>query len=264
MTVRRTTAQGSNRAATSRRTGLARTLSKLGYCSRSDASALVRAGRVAVNGVDRRDPEYPVSALGAITVDGQAVQAAEPIYQMMNKPRGLVTTASDEKGRPTVYSLLSPDLPWVSPVGRLDQASEGLLLFTNDSEWGARLTDPESHVPKTYHVQIGALVNDAMLSRLVQGIRDRGELLRVSRASLLRSGATNSWIEVVLEEGRNRHLRRMFAALGVEVLRLLRVAIGPLQLGSLPKGKVRSLAPEEKKALDKAILASILGAVRRR
>jgi 23S rRNA pseudouridine2605 synthase len=257
MTVRRTTAQGSNRAATPRRTGLARTLSKLGYCSRSAASALVRAGRVAVNGVVRRDPEYPVTSPDAITVDGQAMQVAEPIYQMMNKPRGLVTTASDEKGRPTVYSLLSPDLPWVSPVGRLDQASEGLLLFTNDPEWAARLTDPESHVPKTYHVQIGALVNDAMLSRLGQGIRDRGELLGVSRASLLRSGAKNSWIEVVLEEGRNRHLRRMFAALGVEVLRLLRVAIGSVRLGNLAKGTCRALSTTEKQALDNAMRSSV-------
>jgi 23S rRNA pseudouridine2605 synthase len=163
-----------------------------------------------------------------------------------------------------VYSLLAHDLPWVSPVGRLDQASEGLLLFTNDPEWAARIAAPGSHVSKRYHVQIAALTDDAGLSRLVKGVRDRGELLCVSTATVLRTGEKNCWLELVLKEGRNRHLRRMFTALDIEVLRLLRVAIGPLQLGSLPKGKVRPLSSEEKKALDKAMLASSPLAVRRR
>ena len=239
-------------------------LSKLGYCSRSDAAVLVRDGRVAVNGIVHRDPEHPTTTQDAVTVDRHGVHAAELVYLMMNKPRGLVTTASDEKGRSTVYSLLAHHLPWVSPVGRLDQASEGLLLFTNDSEWAARITAPESHVSKTYHVQIAALSDDAVRSRLVRGVWERGELLCVSTATVLRTGEKNCWLELVLKEGRNRHLRRMFAAMEIEVLRLLRVAIGPLQLGSVPKGKVRPLSAEEKKALDKAILASSQPALRRR
>jgi len=256
MAVRGKTANRPDHAARPRRSGLARTLSKLGFCSRSDAAGLVRGGRVAVNGTVRRDPEHPVTVHDTVTVDGQAVRAAEPVYLMMNKPRGLVTTASDEKGRSTVCSLLGSDLPWVSPVGRLDQASEGLLLFTNDSEWAARITAPECHVAKTYHVQIDALADDAMLSRLVNGIHDRGELLRVSRAIFLRGGAKNCWLELILGEGRNRHLRRMFAAVGVEVLRLLRVAIGPLKLGTLAKGEVRALSSNEKKSLDESMVGT--------
>ncbi|HEU5337119.1 MAG TPA: pseudouridine synthase, partial [Terriglobales bacterium] len=148
-----------------RRVGLARALSKLGYCSRSQAFALIRAGRVTLNGAVRRDPESPVSLeRDRILVDGQALSAAAPVYLMLNKPRGVVTTAADEKGRRTVYDCLPPGLPWLAPVGRLDKASEGLLLLTNDSEWAARIAAPETHLDKTYHVQIGAIA-DAVLLR---------------------------------------------------------------------------------------------------
>src|SRR5262250_1071652 len=139
-----------------KRTGLARALSKLGFCSRSEAAELIRAGRVKLNGAARRDPETPVR-LGRdrIEVDGRRLRAAEKIYWMVNKPRGIVTSAEDEKGRETVYALLPAGMSWIGPVGRLDKASEGLLLMTNDTEWAARLTAPESRVDKTYHVQIG-------------------------------------------------------------------------------------------------------------
>src|SRR5581483_2361756 len=160
---------------------------------------------------------------------------------------------SDEKGRETVYSLLPRDLPWLAPVGRLDKASEGLLLMTNDSEWAARITDPASHLDKTYHVQIAAVADDPLLQRMQKGIRADGELLRARGASLLRAGEKNSWIEVVLDEGRNRELRRMLAACDIEVLRLVRVAIGPLPLGELPKGACRALTMQEKEALDDAL-----------
>jgi len=230
--------------------GLARTLSKLGHCSRNQGFALVRSGRVAVNGAVRRDPEFPVPLQARITVDGRPISSAGKLYLMMNKPRGLVTTTSDEKGRSTVYSLLDPDLPRVSPVGRLDLASEGLLLFTNDTEWAARITSPDCHIEKTYHVQIAAVADGALLARLSAGVKDRGEILRAVRVSILRFGKRNSWLEVVLDEGRNRHIRRMLAAVGIEVLRLVRVAIGPLALGKLAKGRVRSLTAEEKVAMD--------------
>ena len=140
----------------SRRVGLARALSKLGYCSRSDASDLIRTGRVRLNGTTCREPEAPVR-LGKdrIAVDARAVATAAKVYLMLNKPRGVVTTASDEKGRQTVYAFLEEKLPWVGPVGRLDKASEGLLLLTNDSEWAAQLMAPATHLDKTYHVQIG-------------------------------------------------------------------------------------------------------------
>jgi 23S rRNA pseudouridine2605 synthase len=225
-------------------------LSKLGYCSRSQGFTLVRAARVTVNGRVRLDPEYPVRSNDRIAIDGQSIAAAEKHYLMMNKPRGLVTTAADEKGRATVYSLLDPALGWLAPVGRLDQASEGLLLLTNDSAWGASITSPDSHVEKTYRVQIAAVAGEPLLSQLVDGVKQGSEQLCALRATVLRVGKPNSWVELVLDEGRNRQIRRMFAGLGIEVLRLLRVAIGPLSLGDLAKGQVRSLTPEERAALD--------------
>jgi 23S rRNA pseudouridine2605 synthase len=243
-----------------RNVGLARALSKLGYCSRSQAVELIRAGRVRLNGGLRRDPETPVRIQkDHILVDGHAVAASQKIYLMMNKPRGLVTTASDEKGRETVYALLAKageSLPWVAPVGRLDKASEGLLLLTNDSEWGARIAAPETHLEKTYHVQIGTLADERLVQKLVSGVNTaQGDAPRALRASLLRAGEKNCWLEIVLDEGKNRQIRRMLASLDVEVLRLLRIAIGPLQLGELPKGTFRSLTKEEKRMLDDAIRA---------
>jgi len=172
----------------------------------------------------------------------------------MNKPRGLVTTASDEKGRETVYSLLPADLQWIAPVGRLDQASEGLLLLTNDSEWAARITDPASHLDKTYHVQIDMVAYIQLLEALERGIEiPKGDRLKAKRATLLRAGEKNSWLEIVLDEGKNRQIRRMLDALGVQVLRLIRVAIGPLRLGELPKGAHRPLRTQEKLTLDRAL-----------
>lgn len=238
-----------------KKTGLARALSKLGFCSRGEAAQLIRAGKVHVNGGVRRDPETPVR-LGKdrIEVDGQQLKAAAKIYLVLNKPRGIVTTASDEKGRDTVYTLLGAELPWVAPVGRLDKASEGLLLLTNDSEWGARVSAPETHLDKTYHVQIGTIADAALMESLRNGIRTKeGETLRVKRASLLRQGERNSWLEIALDEGKNRQIRRMLEALGIEVLRLIRVAIGPLALGNLAKGAVRHLGTDEKLALDRAM-----------
>jgi 23S rRNA pseudouridine2605 synthase len=182
------------RVMNSRNIGLARALSKLGYCSRSQAAALIRAGRVLLNGETRRDPETPVR-LGRdrIEVYRRAIQAESRIYLMLNKPRGLVTTASDEKNRETVYSCLDAGLPWVGPVGRLDKATEGLLLFTNDSEWAARISDPQTHVQKIYHVQVGVLADEGLEAALTKGVRTAsGELLRAQHARLLRRGERNT------------------------------------------------------------------------
>ena len=237
-----------------RNIGLARVLSKLGYCSRSQAFALIRAGRVALNGEVQRNPERPVAlSLDRIQVDGVAIRAQQKAYLMLNKPRGLVTTRDDEQGRATIYQQLDGDFPWLAPVGRLDKASEGLLLLTNDSEWAARILAPETHLPKIYHIQIAGLASQELLQKLRQGIRDRGELLRVRSASVLRHGERNAWLEVVLDEGKNRHIRRMLQQLGIRVLRLVRVAIGPLELGGLAKGKYRMLTPSEKGSLDAAM-----------
>ena len=238
-----------------KRVGLARAISKLGYCSRSRAAELIAAGRVKWNGAVRRDPETPVH-LGKdrIEIDGQPVARTSKIYLALNKPRGVVTTAADEKGRETVYSLLPENLPWLAPVGRLDKASEGLLLLTNDSEWAARITAPERHLDKTYHVQINTVADEALLKALQNGIRTSdGDFLRARNVRMLRHGEQNSWLEIILDAGKNRHIRRMLEHLNVEVLRLLRVAIGPLALDDLPKGATRLLDKEEKRALDRAM-----------
>jgi 23S rRNA pseudouridine2605 synthase len=275
-----------------RRIGLARALSKLGYCSRSQAAELIRDGCVRLNEVVRFDPETPVHLTrDRILVNDRPIEAGAKIYLVMNKPRGLVTTAADEKGRDTVYSILkksgsaargmnslsessaaSPRLntAWVAPVGRLDKASEGLLLLTNDSEWGAGVAAPDTHLPKTYHVQIARVADEALLAALTAGGKvaansgassgetsGDGETMRASQVRLLRSGQKNSWLEIVLTEGKNRQIRRMLQALGIDVLRLVRVAIGPLQLGKLAKGEYRPLTAEEKQMLDRSILARI-------
>ncbi len=247
----------------SRQVGLARALSKLGYCSRSQAAKLIRAGRGRLNGSTLHDPETPVQLeRDRIDVDRYAVTAESRIYLMLNKPRGVVTTASDEKGRRTVYSLLGEKLPWVGPVGRLDKASEGLLLLTNDSEWAARISDPGSHLDKTYHVQAAIMEGESIANKLLGGIRESGERLRAKRARVLRRGGRNTWLEIVLDEGKNRQIRRMYAHLGIEVLRLIRVAIGPLALGQLAKGESRALAAAEKFALDQAVEISSRGRTR--
>jgi 23S rRNA pseudouridine2605 synthase len=155
-----------------------------------------------------------------------------------------------------VLARTGENLPWVAPVGRLDKASEGLLLLTNDSEWGSRITSPDTHLEKTYHVQLGLLADDALVQAIVHGVRsDDLGCLRATKCSLLRSGGKNSWIEIRLEEGKNRQIRRMLRALGVEVLRLVRISIGPLQLGTLAKGTYRRLTVDEKLLLDRAMTA---------
>lgn len=243
-----------------RRIGLARRLSKLGLCSRSQAEALVRAGRVAVEGRIQRDPEWPTVEGQSLAVDGEPVAAPTRSYLMLNKPRGLTTSTAERPGRDTVYACLSGEnawpealpashtLPWLAPVGRLDRASEGLLLFCNDPEWAATITD--SGLPKTYHVRIESPADAALLAALQAGVIDRDERLRCINAQLLRpSEGRSRWLALTLDEGRNRHLRRLLQALGQEVQRLLRVSIGELQLGELPKGRWRWLSEDEVKSL---------------
>ncbi|WP_158884965.1 pseudouridine synthase [Rhodanobacter sp. L36] len=232
--------------------GLARVLSKLGICSRSQAEQWVREGRVALNGRIVRDPQHPTQMhRQAVSVDGKPVASVERIHVMFNKPRGLIVSASDEQSRDTVYtSLADAGLPWLGPVGRLDKASEGLLLLSNDTVWSAGVTDPATHLDKTYHVQIVGLPNASDLHAMREGVSDAEDFLSAKQVKLLRVGEKNAWLEIVLDEGRNRHIRRLLAALDFEVLRLIRVAVGPLTLGELGKGQWRRLSPDEIVALD--------------
>ncbi len=250
--------------------GLARALSKLGFCSRSQAIILIRDGHVARNGRITRDPESPVRLpQDQIEVAGRLLAKMQPLYLLMNKPRGVVTTASDEKGRMTVYSLLESGLPWVGPVGRLDKASEGLLLLTNDTEWAARITDPSSHLEKKYHVQIDRVAEADLLRRITRrsvvegnsvgdpGVAALRGALSAKEARILRQGEKNSWLEITLDEGKNRQIRRLLEGFGVGVLRLVRVSVGPLELGDLKKGATRRLTADEKKAMDRLVDGSI-------
>lgn len=239
--------QGSSRVRGGPGVSLCRALSKLGWCSRTQAEVLIAEGRVAVAGSVVRNVALRVDPdRDHITVDGKRVVGERKVYVMVNKPRGLVTTRDDPQDRATVYACLEgEELPFVSPVGRLDKASEGLLLMTNDTQWAQRLLDPVSGVDKRYHVQIAATPDAALLARLRAGVVNGGETLKAQSIEVLRSGTRTAWLEVVLDEGRNRHIRRMLEAHDVDVLRLIRVAIGRLPLGNLAKGKARHLTVEE-------------------
>jgi 23S rRNA pseudouridine2605 synthase len=227
--------------------GLARVISKMGLGSRTQAARWVTEGRVRVNGREVRDPQFPVlQGIDGIQIDGRAAASAARLAVMLNKPRGLVTTRSDERDRDTVYRCFDgAGLPWLAPVGRLDKASEGLLLFTNDPEWAAGITDPQSGPAKTYHVQIDRQPDQELFAALERGVDVGDEILAVKSVRCLRAGTRNAWLEIVLEEGRNRQIRRLLAALGVSVLRLVRVAVGSLALGELPKGQWRPLSVQE-------------------
>ena len=226
--------------------GVARVISKLGLGSRTQAAKWVREGQVRVNGRLVTDPEFPVSRdIDRVTVAGRE-DAPDRMVVMLNKPRGLVTTVSDEQGRETVYRCFQgTGLPWLAPVGRLDKASEGLLLFCNDPAWAARITSAGTGPDKTYHVQIDRVPDASLLEGLERGLNAEGELLRAKSARCIRRGQKNAWLEIALDEGRNRQIRRLLRAFDVAVLRLVRVSIGKLELGELPKGQWRALNAAE-------------------
>jgi len=178
-----------------------------------------------------------------VTVDGRRVgDDTERIVVILNKPKGLITTRTDPGGRPTVYSLLGDVGRWVFPVGRLDRDTTGLLVLTNDHRLGQRLTDPEHHVPKTYHVRVQGVPSAEALRVLREGAPlGAGETGRPARVRNLGSRRDGTWLEIVLTEGRNRQVRRMCAAVGHDVLDLVRVRVGGLALGDLPPGRWRRL-----------------------
>jgi 23S rRNA pseudouridine2605 synthase len=225
---------------------LHRALSKLGWGSRTQAWEWIRAGKVCINGHVVTDPLTWVDLdREQITRRGEAVAAAPPVVLALHKPRGVVTTRSDEHGRRTVYDLLPPGLPWIFPAGRLDADSEGLLILTNDARLATRLTEPAHRVPKTYRVTLGGVPSAETLERLRHGIALKDGLTRPVHVRLLRRRAGTAVVEMVLTEGRNRQVRRMWQAVGHRVRRLVRVAIGALTLGDLPSGASRLLDADE-------------------
>jgi len=225
---------------------LERALSKLGIASRSQTREWILAGRIKVNKVVRRAPEFLViPERDRLELDGKRIQQAGLKTILLYKPRGVVTTRSDEKGRPTVFSLLKGDEKYLHAVGRLDMATTGLLLLTNDTQLSNWLTDPANGVLRTYLVTVEGRVTEEKVRQLKTGFKDKGELLRVEEVSLRKASGRESYLTVVLTEGKNREIRRMFKAIGHEVTRLKRVSFGGLSLGSLPPGGHRDLSPVE-------------------
>jgi pseudouridine synthase len=225
---------------------LERVLSKAGLGSRVDAQRWIRAGRVTVNGRVTRDPDQWVDMTrDRVRLDDEAVVARERMYVLLYKPAGYVTTYRDPAGRPTVYDLIEDVGTFVSPVGRLDLDTSGLLLLTNDTQFAERVTNPASHVPKTYLVKASMRLSDDQLQQLRDGIRLADGPTRPAAVTRVRDSAKYTHFEIVLTEGRNRQVRRMVEALGAHVLKLVRVKIGAIGLGTLAIGRWRVLTPTE-------------------
>ena len=225
---------------------LERALSKLGIMSRSQTWALIIAGRIAVNGRAIKDPAFlVVPETVRLSIDGQAVASTVACTIMLHKPRGVVTTRSDEKGRKTVYDLLPAHLKHLHPVGRLDMATTGLLIMTTDTQLSNFLTDPAHKISRIYTVSVKGLITDDQIKRLSQGIQDKGELLKPVAVTLRKVSNKESHLIVELTEGKNREIRRIFEALGSEVTALKRVAFGKLELGALMPGYYREVVKKE-------------------
>lgn len=230
-------------------------IAESGYCSRRKAEELIAGGAVTVNGrpctlgdkADKRD---------VIAINGKAIGAvpAEKRYIMLNKPRGYITTMSDEQGRRTAVELLEGVTERVVPVGRLDRNSEGLLLFTNDGEFANEITHPSRHVSKTYRVTIDGRVNEDQLLRMSAGVvLDDGTKTLPCSVDVLMEQPDRTVLRIVIKQGLNRQIRRMCTAVGLNVGRLRRVAIGGVKLGMLKPGEWRDLTKEELRILRAAV-----------
>ena len=229
---------------------LERVLSKAGVGSRVDARRLVGEGRVQVNGRVVRDPDHWVDmARDRVQLDGKPLTPRDRIYLLLYKPTGYITTYRDPQKRPTVYDLIADVGTFLSPVGRLDLDTSGLLLMTNDNQFAERVTNPDSHVPKTYLVKASTLLSDEQLQQLRDGIELSDGPTRPARVTRIRDSAKYTHFELTLTEGRNRQVRRMVEALGATVLKLVRVRIGPVRIGALPIGTWRLLTDAEVRAL---------------
>jgi pseudouridine synthase len=225
---------------------LERVLSKAGVGSRGEARGWIAAGRVKVNGKVTRDPDHWVDMeRDKVRFDNRPLVARERIYLLLYKPTGYLTTYKDPEGRPTVYDLIADVGTFLSPVGRLDLDTSGLLLMTNDNQFAERVTNPDSHVPKTYLVKASTLLTDEQLRQLRDGIELSDGPTRPATVKRVRDSAKYTHFEITLTEGRNRQVRRMVEALGARVLKLVRVRIGQVPIGTLPIGKWRMLTRAE-------------------
>ena len=227
---------------------LERALSKLGIASRTQARAWIQEGRVKVNGVVVRNPGKPVVP-ERIRVEIDGVQETRRSFQLLalHKPSGLVTTRSDERGRPTVFSLL-PGRGHLAPVGRLDLATTGLLLFTNDTRLSDWLTDPQTGIEREYVVTVRGEVGESVVARILSGFEHEGEWLQADHLERQKVSGRESHLKIVLRQGKNREVRRLFESQGHPVTRLKRIRYGGIALGDLPVGQVREISPEQARA----------------
>ena len=231
---------------------LERVLSKAGVGSRVDARSWTHAGRVRVNGQITRNPDQWIDMKrDRVLFDGKPLVPRERIYLLLYKPPGYLTTYKDPEGRPTVYDLIADAGTFLSPVGRLDLDTSGLLLMTNDNQFAERVTNPNSHVPKTYLVKASAVLTDRQLQQLRDGIELADGPTRPALVTRLRDSGKYTHFEITLTEGRNRQVRRMVEALEANVLKLVRVRIGHIAIGRLPIGKWRLLTAAEVASLNK-------------
>jgi pseudouridine synthase len=229
---------------------LDRVFSKAGVASRSQARSWIGAGRVLVNGKLVLDPDFWVDLQrDRVTLDNKPLRKAGMRYIVLYKPKGYLTTHRDTQGRPTVYDLVTGAGVWLGPVGRLDLDTSGLLLMTNDTGFANRIADPEKKVPKTYQLKAATLLSEDQLEQLRKGVLLSDGITRPAEVRRLRDSGRHSYLELTITEGRNRQIRRMLEAVDSRVLKLVRIAIGPLRLGDLPIGKWRDLTPEEVRLL---------------
>jgi 23S rRNA pseudouridine2605 synthase len=226
---------------------LDRVLSRYGLASRTAARQAIKAGRLKVNGRVIRDPNYWVKpGRDAVQLDGQRLKAAHRVYRVFYKPKGVITSRGDAAGRKTVYDYLGEDTPWLFPVGRLDKDTSGLLLVTNDTKFGDFVSNPNSHVLKSYVVKANGLIGDGIIDQLNKGVEmKRGDRAQPVSVRRMEDRRKYTWLEVVLAEGKNREVRRMIEAVGFKVLKLVRTRIGPLSLEGLQVGQWRDLSSAE-------------------
>lgn len=228
-------------------------LSKAGICSRTEAKDWIVRGRVKVNGKPIKDPDHWVAVdHDQVLLDGRPLRVEKKLHLLLYKPKGFLTTHKDPDGRPTVYNLMTDLDQWVFPVGRLDQDTSGLLILTNDTEFAEYVTNPDHHVPKTYLVKSSTLLSDEQLDQLRNGLELKDGPTRPAKVKRVRDSETRTFFEITITEGRNRQVRRMVEALESKVLKLVRVAIGPVRIMDLNIGHWRHLTPDEIRQLRKA------------
>lgn len=227
---------------TEKKERIAKKMADAGLCSRREAERWIVAGRVVVNGKKLETPACVVGDEDVVLVDNKLLKTKEKTrVWIYHKPVGLVTTARDPQGRPTVFEKLPKTLPRVISVGRLDLNSEGLLLLTNDGEWARKMELPSSHLERTYRVKVHGNLTGEVLSRLAKGVKIDGIQYAPARVRVEKKQGTNTWVQMTLTEGKNREIRRLMAFFGLDVAKLIRISYGPYEMGDLKTGEVKEV-----------------------